>query len=75
MPQLLSGVPANSRFFILNMQGDLIYLLKLLYTNYMARHKKKEKQGKNKEERGSRFDISQETKNSIWGIGSFILAV
>src|SRR3989344_3342480 len=41
----------------------------------MARHKKKEKQGKFKEERVSRFDISQETKNSIWGIGSFILAV
>ena len=41
----------------------------------MSRHKKKEKQGKLKEEKGSRFDISQETKNSIWGIGSFILAV
>ena len=41
----------------------------------MGRHKKKEKKGKDKEERESRFDISQETKNSIWGIGSFILAV
>src|SRR5512145_2114466 len=41
----------------------------------MGRHKKKEKQGKSREERVSRFDISQETKNSIWGIGSFILAV
>ena len=41
----------------------------------MARHKKKEKQIKSKEERGPRFDISQETKNSIWGISSFILAV
>ncbi|MEK7121489.1 MAG: DNA translocase FtsK 4TM domain-containing protein [Patescibacteria group bacterium] len=41
----------------------------------MGRHKKKEKQGKLKEDKESRFDISQETKNSIWGIGSFILAV
>jgi S-DNA-T family DNA segregation ATPase FtsK/SpoIIIE len=41
----------------------------------MGRHKKKEKQGKVKEERESKFDISRETKNSIWGIGSFILAV
>ena len=41
----------------------------------MGRHKKKEKQGKSKEERKSKFDISQETKNSIYGIGSFILAV
>src|SRR3989338_8624720 len=41
----------------------------------MARHKKKEKQGKVKEEQVSKFDISQETKNSIYGIGSFILAV
>ncbi len=41
----------------------------------MGRHKKKEKQGKAKEERVSRFDISQETKNSIYGIGSFMLAV
>src|SRR3989344_5296700 len=41
----------------------------------MARHKNKEKKGKVKEERESRFDISQETKNSIWGIGSFMLAV
>ena len=41
----------------------------------MGRHKNKEKQAKSKEERESKFDISQETKNSIWGIGSFILAV
>jgi S-DNA-T family DNA segregation ATPase FtsK/SpoIIIE len=41
----------------------------------MARHKNKEKKGKVKEEKESKFDISQETKNSIWGIGSFILAV
>jgi len=41
----------------------------------MGRHKKKDKSVKSKEERESRFDISQETKNSIWGIGSFILAV
>ncbi len=41
----------------------------------MVRYKKKEKQGKIKEEKVSRFDISQETKNSIWGIGSFILVV
>src|SRR3989338_2356422 len=41
----------------------------------MGRHKKKDKLVKSKEERVSRFDISQETKNSIWGIGSFILAV
>ena len=42
----------------------------------MARRKRKEKyEGKDRKERESRFDISQETKNSIWGIGSFILAV
>ena len=41
----------------------------------MVRLKKKEKQGKVKEERGSRFDLAQETKNSIWGIGSFILTI
>jgi len=41
----------------------------------MGRHKKKEKHTKSKEDKVSRFDISQETKNSIWGIGSFILAV
>ena len=41
----------------------------------MARHKKKDKSAKSKEERVSKFDISRETKNSIWGIGSFILAV
>ncbi len=41
----------------------------------MGRHKKKDKQGKHEEEKKSKFDISQETKNSIWGIGSFILAV
>lgn len=42
----------------------------------MARHKRKEKlDGKERKERESRFDISQETKNSIWGIISFIAAV
>src|SRR3990167_8140455 len=41
----------------------------------MGRHKKKEKHTKSKEDKVSRFDISQETKNSIWGIGGFILAV
>src|SRR3989344_1527678 len=41
----------------------------------MARHKKKKSPAKSKEERVSKFDISRETKNSIWGIGSFILAV
>ena len=45
----------------------------------MARHKKVEKKQKVRRERaasaGSRFDISQETKNSIWGILSFSLAV
>ena len=54
----------------------MIYLFKLLYTNDMARHKKKEKyERKDRKDRVSRFDISQETKNSIWGIGSFILAL
>lgn len=53
----------------------LIYFLNIMYNVFMGRHKKKEKQGKSREERVSRFDISQETKNSIWGIGSFILAV
>src|SRR3990167_4196179 len=45
----------------------------------MVRHKKVEKRQKVRRERavsaGSRFDISQETKNSIWGILSFSLAV
>ena len=42
----------------------------------MARHKKKEKTAsKPKREAESVFDISQETKNSIWGIVSLILAV
>src|SRR3989338_5275227 len=45
----------------------------------MARRKKLEKKEKPVKERGtsdgSRFDISQETKNSIWGILSFSLAV
>jgi len=45
----------------------------------MARHKKVDKKQKVRKERavsaGSRFDISQETKNSIWGILSFSLAV
>ncbi len=42
----------------------------------MARHKKKEKTAsKPKRETESVFDISQETKNSIWGILSFIIAV
>src|SRR3989338_10818833 len=42
----------------------------------MGRHKKKDKyEGKDKKDKVSKFDISQETKNSIWGIGSFILAV
>ncbi len=42
----------------------------------MGRHKKNDKhEGKDRKDRESKFDISQETKNSIWGIGSFILAV
>ena len=42
----------------------------------MSRHKKREKSAfKPRKERNSAFDISQETKNSIWGIVSFILAV
>src|SRR3989339_223242 len=44
----------------------------------MARHKKTAKIKKFKEKSnhvGSRFDISQETKNSIWGILSFSLAI
>lgn len=42
----------------------------------MGRHKRKEKPAKiRKEDSGSVFDISQETKNSIWGIISFILAI
>src|SRR3989338_10096034 len=45
----------------------------------MTRKKKIEKKQKVRGERavsaGSRFDISQETKNSIWGILSFSLAV
>ncbi len=41
----------------------------------MARHKRKEKfEEKSRKERESKFDISQETKNSIWGIASFIVA-
>src|SRR3989344_9112712 len=45
----------------------------------MVRHKKADKKLKTKKEKpepsGSKFDISQETKNSIWGILSFSLAV
>jgi len=45
----------------------------------MARRKKTDKKKKVRKEKatstGSRFDISQETKNSIWGILSFSLAV
>ncbi|HXK41075.1 MAG TPA: DNA translocase FtsK 4TM domain-containing protein [Candidatus Paceibacterota bacterium] len=45
----------------------------------MARHKKTDKKVKVRKERTasavSRFDISQETKNSIWGILSFSLAI
>ena len=45
----------------------------------MARHKKTDKKLKVRKERTasvvSRFDISQETKNSIWGILSFSLAI
>lgn len=45
----------------------------------MARKKKLEKKPKRGKERsesaGSRFDISQETKNSIWGILSFSMVV
>ncbi|MBI2674506.1 MAG: hypothetical protein HYX22_02100 [Candidatus Yanofskybacteria bacterium] len=45
----------------------------------MARHKKTDKKMKVRKERTasavSRFDISQETKNSIWGILAFSLAV
>ncbi len=40
----------------------------------MARPKKNEKNGE-KNNRGSFFDISQETKNSIWGVASVILAI
>ena len=42
----------------------------------MGRHKKKDKyEGRDRKDKVSKFDISQETKNSIWGIGSFILAI
>lgn len=45
----------------------------------MVRRNKADKKQKVYKERaeftGSRFDISQETKNSVWGIASFILAV
>ncbi|MBI2068495.1 MAG: hypothetical protein HYT67_00065 [Candidatus Yanofskybacteria bacterium] len=42
----------------------------------MAKRKRKEKPAsKPKKETESIFDISQETKNSIWGIMSFIMAV
>jgi len=42
----------------------------------MSRHRKREKSAfKPRKEQNSAFDISQETKNSIWGIVSFILAV
>lgn len=42
----------------------------------MGRHKKKDKyEEKSRKDKEPRFDISQETKNSIWGISSFILAI
>ncbi len=40
----------------------------------MARPKKNEKNGE-KNNGSSYFDVSQETKNSIWGVGSVILAI
>ncbi len=41
----------------------------------MPRLKKREKNGNGGKEKDGLFDISQETKNSIWGISSFILAI
>src|SRR3989344_9024525 len=41
----------------------------------MRRNKKKEKLAPEHKKSESRFDISQETKNSIWGIAAFILAI
>ncbi|KKS27488.1 MAG: translocase FtsK protein [Candidatus Yanofskybacteria bacterium GW2011_GWC2_41_9] len=37
--------------------------------------KKKDKSSVQSKKEASRFDISQETKNSIWGISAFILAI
>lgn len=41
----------------------------------MSKPKKKEKTTLEHKKPESRFDISQETKNSIWGIAAFILAI
>ena len=41
----------------------------------MSKLKKKEKSVPEHKKTESRFDISQETKNSIWGISAFILAI
>lgn len=41
----------------------------------MSKPKKKEKSISEHKKPESRFDISQETKNSIWGIAAFILAI
>lgn len=41
----------------------------------MSKPKKKEKLQSEHKKPESRFDISQETKNSIWGIAAFILAI
>lgn len=54
----------------------------LLIANFMTKRKKIEKKEKIRESSGhrtgssgSKFDISQETKNSIWGILNFSLAI
>lgn len=41
----------------------------------MAKLKKKDSKLKKVKEKPPKFDIAQETKNSIWGIGSFIMVV
>lgn len=55
----------------------MIFIFYNLIISIMSKLKKKESKfdKKFKKESSSRFDIAQETKNSIWGIAGFILAI
>ena len=57
-------------------ERGLLIFCKISYNTPMKSKKKKEKvKLKSKAERAPTFDISQETKNSIMGVGAIILAV
>lgn len=70
-------VQASTRFSFSGLVSRFDLFVKYgVYLKNMGRNKRKDKfEEKSRKDKVSRFDISQETKNSIWGIGSFILAV